>query len=205
MNIEFWFDPECPFCWLTSRWLNDVAPHRDLQIDWKPMSLLFKNNPPAGSRRSVRWGRTRDLLRVVEAVRAAGDADRIGSLYTEFGRHIHNRDELDFDVEASLEAVGLDAKFASALDDGSFDAVICESMDDGLGLTGTDVGTPIIALTTEQAGRVGLFGPVMASRPEPADALELWDGFVKMIAVPGFYELKRGRADGLEIPPEDTI
>ena len=205
MHIEFWFDPECPFCWLTSRWLTDVAPHRDLDIDWKPMSLLFKNDPPEGSRRQARWGRTRDLLRVVEAVRAAGDADRIGALYTEFGRHIHNRDELDFDVGASLHSVGLDAMYAAAVDDESFDAVIRESMDDGLGLTGIDVGTPIIALATEQAGRVGLFGPVIASRPEPADALELWDGFVKMVAVPGFYELKRGRAGGLEIPPEATI
>ena len=205
MHVEFWFDPACPFCWLTSRWLNDVAPHRDLQIEWRPISLFFKNDPEPGSGMYEPSKRTRDLLRVVEAVRAAGHGDRIGALYTEFGRHIHARGELDFDVAATLQTVGLDTTLADALSDDRFDAAIRSAMDDGLSLTGQDVGTPLIAVRSESAGRVGLFGPVITRRPDKDGALKLWDGFVAMAETPGFYELKRTRDQGPESPPEDEI
>ena len=192
MRIEFWFDPICPFCWATSRWINRVAPERDLDVEWRPISLFFKNGLQPGDHYHDEASRTRNLLRVVEAVRAGGHADRIGDLYTEFGRHIHHRHELDFDVAKVLVQVGLDASFADALDDDQFDQAIKDGMAEGLALTGDDVGTPLIAIDGRN-GRRGFFGPVITEVPDGDDALELWDGFVKMAGTNGFFELKRTR------------
>lgn len=204
MNVDFWYDPGCPFCWVTSRWINRVAPHRDLQVNWRSISLLFKNDPPEDSPFHGAVSRTRDLLRVGEATRDAGHADRIGDLYTEFGRRIHNRGERDFDVAAILDELGLDESLAKALDDPQWDDAIRASMAEGLALTGDDVGTPIIAVDGRQ-GRVGLFGPVITELPNLDDSLDLWDGFVKMVDTPGFYELKRTRTHGPTAPPEDAL
>ncbi len=204
MSIEFWFDPACPFCWMTSRWVNRVAPERDLSVTWRSISLFFKNNPPEDSPFYGKTRRTTDLLRVVEAARAAGSEDRIGRLYTEFGRHIHNRGEFDFDVAATLNTVGLDPALAAAVDDPSWDEAIKTSMADGLSLTGPDVGTPIIAVASRH-GRVGLFGPVITQLPSVEDGLELWDGFVKMANTAGFFELKRTRTEMPTPPPESVL
>ena len=202
MDVDFWFDPICPFCWMTSRWITGIAPQRDLSITWKPISLLVKNNPPETSPFFAPVTRTRDLLRVVESVRASGRADAIGDLYTAFGRSIHHEKSVQFDVAAMLESVGLDPAHGAALDDSSFDAAIQASMDDAFSLVGTDVGTPIIALETA-VGRAGLFGPVITVFPEGDAALRLWDGFVAMAETPGFYELKRTRTAPPALPPLD--
>lgn len=204
MNVDFWYDPGCPFCWVTSRWINRVAPHRDLQVNWRSISLLFKNDPPEDSPYYAAIARTRDLLRVGEATRDAGREDRIGELYTEFGRRIHNRGERDFDVAAILDELGLDESLAKALDDPQWDDAIRASMADALALTGDDVGTPIIAVDGRQ-GRVGLFGPVITELPNLDDSLDLWDGFVKMVDTPGFFELKRTRTQRPTAPPEDAL
>lgn len=195
MQVEFWFDPVCPFCWMTSRWINDVATERDLQIEWRPISLFFKNNPSPDSPFYDKTVRTRNLLRVVESVRAAGQADRIGALYTEFGKHIHHQSDFDFEVGPVLERVGLDPVHAAALDDESFDAAIRSGMQAGLDLTGQDVGTPLIAIAGRN-GRVGLFGPVITELPDDEHRLRLWDGFLAMVDTPGFFELKRTRTAG---------
>lgn len=192
MKVEFWFDPVCPFCWMTSRWVQEVAPCRELEIEWRPISLLFKNNPPEDSPFYPKVSRTRDLLRVVESVRAAGHADRIGELYAAFGTRIHHHDDYDFDVSGILTDLGLDQRHADALSDDSFDAAIHEGMDDGLALTGNDVGTPIIAVTGRN-GRVGLFGPVITEMPKGEDRLALWDHYVGIAQIPSFFELKRTR------------
>lgn len=204
MRVEFWFDPVCPFCWATSRWINTVRPQRDLEIEWRPISLLFKNGMEEGHPFFEKASRTRDLLRVVEAARAAGHGDRIGNLYTEFGRRIHHRGELDFDVAEVLERVGLDPSFAAALTEESWDAVIRSSMDDGLALTGPDVGTPLIAVETDH-GRRGLFGPVITEVPAGDDALRLWDGFLALAGTRGFYELKRTRTSAPELVDEAVL
>ena len=203
-KVEFWFDPACPFCWMTSRWLVDVSKDRNLEIDWQPISLLFKNDPPQDSPFYPRVSFSRDLLRVAESVRAAGNADRIGALYTEFGRRIHHEDTPIFDrdeVLAILTGLQLDAAHADALDDETFDGAIKLGMADGLSLVGDDVGTPIIAVTGRQ-GRVGLFGPVITVLPNEEDRLRLWDGFLAMVDTPGFFELKRTRTDS---PDMSTI
>ena len=195
MKVDFWFDPACPFCWMTSRWLVDIADERELDIEWLPISLLFKNGTPTDSPFYDRVRFTTDLLRVVESVRAAGEGASIGTLYTEFGRRIHMQGTPIFDakeVEAILTEVGVDPKHVDALTDESFDAVIKAGMAEGLALVGDDVGTPIIAVTG-RSGRVGLFGPVITEMPSGDDRLRLWDGFVAMADTPGFFELKRTR------------
>ena len=205
MNVDFWFDPICPFCWATSRWINRVAPHRDLEINWLPISLLFKNDIQDSSDPFfVKASRSRDLLRVVEAVRAAGHGDRIGDLYTEFGRQIHHRGNLDFDLAAVLEHLGLDVGFVSALDEASWDDAIRTAMADGLALTGPDVGTPLIAFD-RPLGRVGFFGPVITEVPGDDEAVELWDGFLKMVDTPSFFELKRTRTHAPTLVDESVL
>ena len=201
MDVSFWFDPACPFCWMTSRWIRAVAPQRDLRVDWQPISLLFKNDLQPDNPFFPRASRTRDLLRVVEATRAAGHADLIGDLYTEFGRHIHHEQRDDFDVAEILASLGLDPGLATALDDESWDDVIRRGMDAGLALTGTDVGTPLIAIDAPDGRRVGFFGPVITEFPTGDEALRLWDGWVLMVTTPGFYELKRTRDKRPDLPP----
>ena len=201
MDVDIWIDPICPFCWVTSRWLVQVAPERDLDITWRSISLFVKNgmadepdHPYHGPS-----SRTHQLLRVVEAMRDAGGADRIGDLYAEFGRHIHHRGELEFDVAELLGRLGLDPALAEALTDEQWDARIAEHMDEVVELAGDDIGTPLIAVDG-RSGRVALFGPVIIDVPDLADSLDLWDGFLKMVDVPGFFELKRTRTHAPNIP-----
>jgi hypothetical protein len=199
MHVQFWFDPACPFCWMTSRWLVRVQPHRDLDIEWLPISLLEKNGTREGEPFFAEVTASHGMLRVVEALRAAGHADRIGDLYTELGRALHV-DEVAVDLRATLCAIGLDKRFAQAADDERHDVAIRESMEDGLGLVGDAVGTPIIAVPrSDGSGRVGLFGPVITALPDVEASLRLWDGFIAMVETDGFYELKRTRREAPEM------
>lgn len=204
MNVEFWFDPGCPFTWITSRWIQRVAPERDLDVTWRSFSLLIKNNPPDTSPFYPKVLRTKSLLRVAEAANAAGQQAKVGDLYTEFGRHIHSRDDLNFDVTAVLEKLELDPALAEALEQASWDAAIEKSMADGLGLAGVDVGVPIIALDSPN-GRVGFSGPILTKLPNTADSVALWDAFVTMTSTPGFFEVKRNRDEGPVAPDESEI
>ncbi len=194
MRVQLWFDPACPFCWITSRWLVRVAPHRDLTLDWQAISLLVKNGAGPDHPFYAQLVESHGLLRVVESVRAAGQAERIGDLYTEYGRHLHVRKDA-VDVVAILSRLGLAAEHAAAVEDTSFDAAISAAMEDGLGLVGDDVGTPIIAVErpNRPGVRMGLFGPVITDVPDLEGSLRLWDGFMAMVSVDGFFELKRTR------------
>ena len=111
MHVEFWFDPICPFCWMTSRWIRLVAPERDLEITWRPISLLFKNEMTEEYPFFERATASLALLRVVEAARVrVGDAV-VGDLYTEFGRAIHQR-QAEVDLAGVLVGLDLDADLA---------------------------------------------------------------------------------------------
>lgn len=204
MHVQFWFDPACPFCWVTSRWLVRVAPHRDLTIEWLPISLLVKNGTREGEPFFAEVTASHGMLRVVEAVRAAGHADRIGDLYTALGRALHV-DEVPVDLPATLRTVGLDPDLAAAADDARFDVDIRTAMDDGLALVGDAVGTPIVAVERpDGSGRIGLFGPVITVLPDVDASLRLWDGFLAMVATEGFFELKRTRAEApARLRPDD--
>jgi hypothetical protein len=199
MPVQFWFDPACPFCWVTSRWLVRVAPHRGLDIEWLPISLLEKNRTREGEPFFAEVSASHGMLRVVEAVREAGHADRIGDLYTALGRALHV-DDVPVDLRGILTDLDLDERLAGAATDSRYDVAIRAAMRDGLSLVGDAVGTPIIAVQRpDGSGRVGLFGPVITRLPDVDASLRLWDGFMAMVGTDGFYELKRTRAEAPEV------
>ncbi|MCC5951816.1 MAG: DsbA family protein [Acidimicrobiia bacterium] len=203
-TVEFWFDPACPFCWVTSRWIERVRPHRDLEVVWQPISLLVKNQIDADHDLYDDLSTTHGMLRVVEAVRQAHGDDPVGALYTELGRHVHHRSNPDVDLAEVLTMLELDASLADARHDDTWDDLIRTSMKDGLELTGDDVGTPLIALHTAN-GRRGFFGPVLGELPTLEESLQLWDGFVTMVSVPALHELKRQRTGPPRIPDERVL
>jgi len=201
VQLEFWIDPACPWCWVTSRWALDVAPHRDLDITWRSISLKVKNDVQSDSPFYDAVVYTHGLLRVLEAVRAGeGDAP-LGGLYTVFGEHIHHQQDRSATAVELLAEAGLDTSYAAAFDDESWDSVIQASMDDGLGLTGNDVGTPLLAFVDDRGTRVGFFGPVISRRLPLEQALRLWDGVSLAATVDGFWELKRTRTEGPDFTP----
>ncbi|MFN0092847.1 MAG: disulfide bond formation protein DsbA [Acidimicrobiales bacterium] len=182
---------------MTARWAVDIAPQRDLQIVWEPISLFLKNNPDPESKfyETVKW--SHGLLRVMEAVRAAEGDAKVFDLYWEYGRRIHHDQERKWDPAEALTAVGLDPGYAAAAEDESWDGKVRGGMDRGLALVGQDVGTPIISF--EENGRtVANFGPVITRVPPGDDSLKLWDAFVTLTSMDGFWELKRTRTESPE-------
>jgi hypothetical protein len=178
-----------------------VKPHRNINVVWQPISLLFKNQPPEDSDYYVPVMKTHKMLRVLEAVRAGATTPEDGNndvfkLYWELGSRIHHDKELDFDIADALATVGLDTAHSAAADDESWDLVIRSAMDDGLGLVGNDVGTPIIATTNSHGNRVGYFGPVITKIPPTEDSLKMWDALMAMMDIDGFFELKKTRTEG---------
>jgi hypothetical protein len=183
---------------VTARWVVDeVQPHRDINITWQPISLLKKNQPPEDSDYFGPVNYTHNLLRVMESIRAAEGDDAFFKAYWEFATRIHHDgDRQDsFDLADALATAGFDASHAAALADASFDEVIAAKMKAGLDLTGDDVGTPIIALDDDNGDRVALFGPVITRVPTTEQSLRLWDAFVAAAQTPGFWELKRTRTE----------
>jgi len=183
---------------VTARWVVDeVQPHRDVNIIWQPISLLNKNQPAEDSDYYAPVAYTHKLLRVMESIRAAEGDGPIKDVYWEFATRIHHDGERQdsFDLAAALAAVGVDASHAAALDDESFDEAIAAGMKVGLDLTGDDVGTPIIALDDDNGDRVALFGPVITKVPTTEQSLALWDAFIACAKTPGFWELKRTRTE----------
>lgn len=141
------------------------------------------------------------LLRVLESVRAEHGEDSVAELYFSFGERIHDRAEGMIDPAPSLEACGLPAHHVAAMTDGSFDAVIRSSMDEGLALTGNDVGTPILGFENDIGKKVGFFGPVISHRLKHYDALQMWDGIIAMAGIDAFWELKRTRTEKPDFTP----
>lgn len=191
--VRFWVDPICPWCWTTSQWIRRIAAEKQLEITWEPISLLVKNRTEPGSEwyEPVVW--TRGLLRVMESARAAGFEDRLGDLYTEYGRRIHHEGERGWDAALALEAVGLDVSHAAAATDEAWDEPLLRRMGEGLALVGDDVGTPIIAIRRPDGREVAAFGPVVTKAPAHDDAIALWDAFVTLTSLDEFWELKRTR------------
>jgi hypothetical protein len=206
-DINFYFDPVCPFAWMTSKWVRSVMRQRDYAVQWRFISLRLINAdvdydaqfPPeyeAGHTAGLR------LLRVAAATRAEFGPSAVGRLYEAYGAHIFdtppeavNETELperrgarSF-VQPILTEAGLPTSLADALEDTSFDAVIRSETDEALSLTGKDVGTPIIHFQPPTG--VAFFGPVISRLPNEDDAVRLWDHVVGLASFPGFAELKR--------------
>lgn len=186
---------------MTSRWVVEVAPQRDVPVRWRAFSLAFKNEgvDMPEKYRAISAASLR-ALRVMEAARAVGGDEVVGRLYTEVGRRAHLEDDRsDAALAAAVEASGLDASLAAAADDQQYDAALRSSMAEAAGLVGNDVGVPILAFTEGDVVRA-TFGPVVSPSPTGAVALRLWDNVTALAFTDGFYELKRSRT----APPQLT-
>lgn len=192
-QVEFWFDPICPWCWMTSRWVAEVAQVRGFEVAWHPISLAIINEDKdlgshrEGHRQGHRMGR------VAAALEAKSDNAGVGAVYTALGGRIHPGGRSDFDaiITESVAEAGLPAELAQAADDESLDARLRANTEHALKIAGPDVGVPIISVNG-----VAFFGPVVTPAPTGEQALQLWDGIVAAASVPGFFELKRGRTVG---------
>ena len=204
MNVRFWFDPLCPWCWITSHWVDEVTHHRDVDVDWRSISLMVRNegrdlDPDYAAKVEQPMLRSFGLLRIVERMRLDGAAHQVRDAYLEFGRHFHHdEDGLTFDIEDALAKAGVDTGFAAAYDDEDLDELVRRSTHEAEQVAGDDVGTPIIAFDVDGEWR-GYFGPVIPSVPDVEQSLRLWDGLAAMVQVDDFYELKRTRTIGPDL------
>jgi len=181
---------------VTARWVVEaVAPQRDIEVTWQPFSLLLKNEPAEDSDWYAANRFTHNLLRVMESVRATDGNDGVFAAYWEFATRVHHDRDLSFDPAAALVVAGVDPAHAAAFEDERCDAEIRDRMEVGLELAGTDIGTPIIGFQDLDGQRVGIFGPVITRELPTDQALQLWDGMVAVVTVPGFWELKRTRTE----------
>lgn len=191
---EFWFDPLCPWAWMTSRWMMEVEQVRDVTVTWSVMSLSVLNDGRDLSEdyRALMdrgWG----PVRVITAAAKDHGDDVIKSLYDAMGERIHHRGMKDFDevIREALAEVGLPAELAEAAHSDTVDTELRASHQRAIDLVGDDVGTPVIAVNG-----VAFFGPVVSPAPKGEAAGRLWDGCVLVAGTEGFFELKRSRTVG---------
>jgi hypothetical protein len=196
-RVDFWFDPSCPWAWMTSRWVDEVAEHRDLDVSWHIMSLaiLNENNDVSEAYRAF-FPRALRYAQLVTAATELHGESVIKPLYDALGTRIHlgQRTDVDAVIAESLEEVGLPADlsdYAPADPDGKpfeYETQLRESHFSGINLVGQDVGTPVVSVNG-----VAFFGPVISPAPKGEQALALWDGVVAAASYDGFFELKRSR------------
>ncbi|MFI7635251.1 disulfide bond formation protein DsbA [Nonomuraea sp. NPDC049400] len=193
--VDLWFDPACPFAWVTSRWLLEVEKVRPVQPRWRIMSLSVLNEDkdvPDEYRESTK--RAMGTVRVVAAAAAKHGEQVVGPLYTELGTLLHNQglgkepERLREIRERALEAAGLEKELADAADSEEWDEAIRASHNEGIDLVGQEVGTPVI-----RVGANAFFGPVITKIIRGEDAGRLWDGVLAVTAFDDFFELKRSR------------
>lgn len=186
--VDFWFDPSCPYTWLTSRWLVEVTRLRPVRVRWHVMSLSVLNegrdDDPEGDPEGYLWY----PVRVCAAVAQRYGDPALGRFYAALGVRLHERGEWD-GIPAALADAGLPAELAEAAESTEYDAAVRASHAAGIGLVGTHVGTPVIAVDVD-GRRVAFFGPVISRVPRGAEAGRLWDGTLLVTGVPGFHELK---------------
>jgi len=200
MDARFYFDVMCPWTWLSSRWLLDVAGQRDVNVTWRTMSLPLLNEGqeiPPGLLAAIpdlpeRMALGGQILRVMESLREDGRNDDIARFYDEVGTRIHVQGlppERSL-LEDAAKAAGVEDHL-SAADDASWDVHLRSSLAEAMDGAGPDVGSPVLMLDGHDRGA---FGPIVSPPPEGEDALRLWDAMVTMLSIPTFFELKRGRA-----------
>lgn len=194
-KVPFWFDPVCPWAWITSRWLVEVEKVRPVQADWRIMSLAYLNlvqrhgeglSDDYREFMTTAWG----PVRVCAAAAAHRGPNILGPLYTAIGTrlHIHRRRDDPTVLPEALTAAGLPESLASAATSTEFDQLIIDSHPDARDGVGLDVGTPLLRI-----GGTILFGPVITPAPRGEAAGRLWDGLIMVAGADGFFELKRTR------------
>jgi protein-disulfide isomerase-like protein with CxxC motif len=198
---DFWFDPLCPWAWMTSRWMLEVEKVRPVEVRWHTMSLAVLNEDKLDTLPEEYATFLRDAwgpVRVVTAAQQEHGDEVIGALYTALGTRFHNQalPRTRETVLAALEEVGLPAGLADYADTDTYDTQLRASHREGIDKVGQDVGTPVIAVPGADGEQIAFFGPVVTPTPRGTDAANLWDGTLLVASVPGFYEIKRSRTAG---------
>ncbi|MFE5733750.1 DsbA family protein [Streptomyces sp. NPDC056528] len=198
-TADFYFDPLCPWAWMTSRWMLEVEKVRPVDVRWKVMSLAVLNEDrldelPEEYREMLEtkaWG----PVRVVVAAQQLHGDEVVGKLYTALGTRFHNNGEgpTREAVAAALRDVGLPEDLVEYADKDTYDAELRASHKEGIEKVGQDVGTPVIAVPGPDGEEVAFFGPVVTPAPRGEAAARLWDGTLLVASTPGFYEIKRTR------------
>lgn len=209
MNVYFYFDPSCEWCWIASRWLHEVSTIRNIQVSWLPFSLALKNNEvvPGGQELSPYGEYHRSAHRTLRLIEAAVEKYGVEArfkLYSALGAEYHVRSDEEFYTDEiilkALSECSYDVSLET-LDDIAYDRDLQKHLEGALAVVGNDVGVPTIVFETEH-GKTGYFGPVLNTLPDTDSGLALWDGLSAMAQVEGFYELKRTRT--LDADPSST-
>jgi protein-disulfide isomerase-like protein with CxxC motif len=195
-RADFWFDPLCPWAWITSRWMLEVEQVRDIHTEWHVMSLAILNadREDMPERYREMMERAKGMVRVCIAAEQMKGSEILLPLYTALGTRIHvegrGRDETQGPsiMAESHEELGLPASLADAAHSDEFDEILAASHHAGMDPVGNDVGTPVIHYN----GRA-IFGPVVTPAPKGEAAGRLWDGVLLCTGTEGFFELKRTR------------
>nr|WP_275106771.1 DsbA family protein [Nocardia brasiliensis] len=197
-QVDFWFDPRCPWAWITACWMREVERVRPVEIRWRVMSLavLNENRLDELPEQYRRWDTTgRYPVRICVAAEQKYGSKVLGPLYTALGTRIHNLGQTQNreTFAAALADAGLSEELADAAYSSDYDDLVRASHHEGMDLVGEEIGTPIIAVPGPADTRVAFFGPVVTPAPKAEAAAQLWDGICLLAATPGFFELKRGR------------
>ena len=195
-KADFWFDPACPFAWITSRWIGEVEEVRGIETEWHVMSLSVLNEGrdlPEQYRELMdkSWG----PVRVIIAAQELHGNEYVKPLYDAMGDEIHHEGNKDRPsvIRKALAQVGLPEDLARYADSDEFDAKLRASHEAGISLVGQDVGTPVVAFNG-----TAFFGPVLTRIPRGEDAGKIWDATVALAGYPHFFELKRSRTESPE-------